>query len=76
MLNFQEHRGLNIGPSAISVISKDFEAIMSKKVVKHLTRDNLLSDKQYRLQSAQYSTGTLSLLTESVKPQTINTSQR
>lgn len=50
----------------LSVISKHSEAIINKKVVDHLSRNNFLRDKPYRFRSAQSTADILTAITHRI----------
>ena len=49
----------------ISYLSKVFESILNKKILKHLSLHNLLSDRQYGFRQGRSTGDLLAFLTES-----------
>ena len=52
--------------SLLSVISKLFEAVMNRRILGHLTKNNLLSDSQYGFRSARSTADALTVITHRV----------
>lgn len=49
--------------SFLSITSKIFDAIINKKIVENLNRDNPLSDERYRFQSARSTADIVTVIT-------------